>query len=85
MDTMALSPDGSRLAVSRKDPATRNIDVWVLDLARQAWSRNSVDPAVEHFPVWSPDGKRLVYESHRNSSLALYEKVVDGGAPDRLR
>ena len=84
MDTMALSPDGGRLAVSRKDPATRNIDVWVLDLARQAWSRISVDPSVEHFPVWSPDGKRLVYESHRNSSLALYEKVVDGGAPDRL-
>jgi hypothetical protein len=84
MDTMALSPDGSRLAVSREDPATRNIDVWVLDLARQLWSRISVDPAVEHFPVWSPDGKRLVYESHRHSSLALYEKVVDGGAPDRL-
>jgi Tol biopolymer transport system component/predicted Ser/Thr protein kinase len=84
MDTMALSPDGSRLAVSREDPATRNIDVWVLDLARQAWSRISVDLAVEHFPVWSPDGKRLVYESHRNSSLALYEKLVDGGTPDRL-
>jgi Tol biopolymer transport system component len=40
--------------------------------------------AVEHNPVWSPDGKRLVYESHRNSSLALYEKPVDGGAPDRM-
>jgi Tol biopolymer transport system component len=81
---MALSPDGNRLAVSRQDPATQNIDIWALDLTRQTWSRISVDPAVEHGPVWSPDGKRLVYESHRNNSLALYERVVDEGTSDRL-
>jgi Tol biopolymer transport system component len=56
----------------------------VLDLTRSAWSRISFDPAVEHWPVWSPDGTRLVYESHRNNALALYEKLVDSSMPDHL-
>ena len=82
--TLALSPDGRRLAMSRLDSETNNADIWVLDLLRSAWLRISFDPDVEHWPVWSPDGSRLVYESHRNSTLAFYEKVVDSPSPERF-
>jgi serine/threonine protein kinase len=71
-----MSPDGGRVALTRS--ANGNIDIWLLDLARGVRSRFTSDPAIDYGPVWSPDGKRIVFGSNRTSTFDLYQKDVNG-------
>ena len=57
---LALSPDGTRAAVSvRTDDKW---DIWVITLSTGAGSRVTSGGA-DRRPRWSPDGKSLVYDS----------------------
>ena len=77
-----LSPDGTRVAVAAQDEES---DIWVWDLARQTLSRRTFDPANDFFPVWTPDGRRLVYNSARGSGPTLFWQPADGtGAAEAL-
>jgi serine/threonine protein kinase/Tol biopolymer transport system component len=80
----AISPDGGRVAVNRMDPVTGNWDVWVVDLARNVSSRLTSDPAQDGDPVWSGDGKEIVFGSNRGGHFGLYRKAVDGSRPEEL-
>jgi Tol biopolymer transport system component len=68
-----LSPDGKGVAIQRIDPQIRNSDIWVIDLARDLPTRLISDPAWDALPIWSPDGKRVVF-----SSGGLYQKAASG-------
>jgi Tol biopolymer transport system component len=49
------------------------------DLARQNLPRVTVDPAVAQYPVWMPDGKRLLFASDRGGATQnIYGQVADG-------
>ena len=52
-----LSPDGTRLAVTVSGD---NVDVWVSELATGTLRRLTTDPARDDFPIWTPDGERVV-------------------------
>jgi Tol biopolymer transport system component len=80
----AISPDGGRVAVNRMDPVTGNWDIWVLDLARSVSSRLTSDAAQDGDPVWSGDGKEIVFGSNRGGQFGLYRKAVDGSQPEEL-
>ena len=76
-----ISPDGARVAVSRRDPAHgQNTDLWVLDAARGTPARLTSEPTEEFNPVWSPDGERVLYVSG-SSFFDIYERPASGGAP----
>jgi Tol biopolymer transport system component/predicted Ser/Thr protein kinase len=65
--SVALSPDGLRAAVqSNRD---RNVDVWLLDLSRDAATRLTFDPAAELTPIWSPDGRYVYYLNARTAEI----------------
>jgi Tol biopolymer transport system component len=78
--TPRVSPDGHRVAVGRV--VQGNVDLWLLGGARA--SRFTFDPASEMFPIWSPDGARLVYQSRRTGSGDLYLKPTAGAGAEEL-
>jgi serine/threonine-protein kinase len=78
-----LSPAGSALALHSRSPM-QTTDVWVCDVSRPIPVRLTFD-GKNMSPIWSPDGKRLVYASNLSGRFNLY--VVDaaaGGKVERL-
>jgi len=74
----ALSPDGTRLAVVRNDPRTRNQDIWTFEMASGQGTPVTNDNFLENAPIWSPDGRRVAYVSTRRSFSSVYRKAWDG-------
>jgi Tol biopolymer transport system component len=75
-----LSPDEKSIAFYRIDEG--NSDVWVLDLVRGVPSRITFDPAVDNLPIWSPDGRRILWPSRRSGNFDLYIKAASGTGED---
>jgi serine/threonine-protein kinase len=60
-------------------------DIWIGDLSRATLTRVTFDPAFDGYPVWTPDGRRLVFGSARAGQLNLYMQAADGtGSVTRL-
>ena len=80
--SLKLSPDGRTIALDARDQQN---DIWTFDIARQTFTRFTMDRAVDGFPVWTPDGRRIIFESNRTGSFNLYSQSADGaGAPEQL-
>src|SRR5262249_47372861 len=77
---LGISPDGRRVAVNRT--VQGNADIWLLDGNRM--SRFTFDAAVDEFPMWSPDGSRIVFDSNRKGTRNLYVKPSNGAATEEL-
>ncbi len=76
-----LSPDGRMLAVAIAGP--NRDEVWTYDIARSAPSQVTFEGGTA--PVWTPDGRRIVFSSSRNGPAALFWKPADGsGSDERL-
>ncbi len=73
-----LSPDGRRAVVEIVDPDTQAHSVWMLDLVRGSRSQFVPGPAQSHFPVWSPDGRTILFSSDRGGPWSLFAKPVYG-------
>ena len=79
-----LSPDGTRIALAIQD---QEHDIWMWDLRRATLTRLTSAPAVDWFPLWTPDGRRIVFSSNsiEGSSVSLFWMAADGtGKPERL-
>jgi serine/threonine-protein kinase len=53
-----LSPDGTKIAMDIDDEER---DIWTWDLARGQLMRLTFGPALDYYPVWTPDGRSLLY------------------------
>jgi serine/threonine-protein kinase len=74
----SFSPDGQKLAVEISDDTQR--DLWVYEWARDTLTQLTFDPGEDRFPVWTPDGRRLVFMSDRakTGTYNLYWANADG-------
>jgi serine/threonine-protein kinase len=82
---LLFAPDGRRLALQINAGSAN--DIWVYEWARDTLTRLTFDPARDEKPVWTPDGRRLVFASARadKSTLNLYGQRADGtGEAQRL-
>jgi len=76
-----VSPDGLRVATSFAGPEGQQ-DVWVSELARGTLSRVTTDQQTDNDPVWTPDGRRLVFASQRGRDrFGFYSVAADGTGP----
>ena len=78
-----LSPDDQRVAFQRFDRVT-NVDVWIMDVTHGSPSRFTLDPKIDHFPVWSADGQSIAFASNRANTFDLYQKLAGRGREDLL-
>jgi Tol biopolymer transport system component len=76
-----LSPQGDRIALTLDSGVN---DIWSLDLARGVRTRLTFGPTGNTFPVWSPDGKWVAYDSMRASGGGIYRKSSDGAGSEEL-
>ena len=80
-----LSPDGRRVAVDQTDPDGRNVDIWILEPDRGATTRLTFDPSYHATPIWSPDGKQILFSVNRKLGFQLHLKNADGsGSEDEV-
>jgi serine/threonine protein kinase/Tol biopolymer transport system component len=75
-----ISPDGSAVAVNRIDPVAGTTNIWLLGLGRGSAERFTFSASFDHYPVWSPDGRRIAFDTNRNGAADLYWKVVSGNS-----
>jgi Tol biopolymer transport system component len=82
---LALSHDGSRLAVGVNAPGQGATDLWIYDLVRGVASRLTFEEGGEGSPVWSRDDRTLYYSSDRRNDGVIYRRAADGtGAAEEL-
>ena len=79
------SPDGGRIAVSQWRSGGR-FDVVVLDGDGELVARVTDDRAVDASPVWSPDGRALLWTSDRTGIPNIFAAAIDAaGRPGSAR
>jgi serine/threonine-protein kinase len=77
-----VSPDGSLLAFESHDGKDSTIAVYQLSGTTAA--RRLTFGGNNRFPIWSRDGKRVVFQSDREGDAGIFWQPLDGGAPERL-
>ena len=76
--TVSLSPDENSVAFGIIKDGGDSSDLWVSDSARGTRDRLTLRSGLSSDPVWSPDGRRMVY----TDNFALYVKPLNGAASD---
>jgi serine/threonine-protein kinase len=65
--------------------ADQEDDLWLWDVMRLTLTRLTFNPGADAYPVWTPDGRRLIFNSQREGSQNLFWQAADGtGAVERL-
>jgi Tol biopolymer transport system component len=82
LGVVRFSPDRKNVAVVVD--ASGNADIWIYDVERGLRTRFTFDPANDNYPVWSPDGRTIVFASDRKGTAGLYRKAADGSGADEL-
>ena len=78
-----IAPDGTRGAFQLVDRERGSMDVHVVDIASGTRSQLTFDPEWDQGPVWSPDGRQIVFRSQRNQESALYVRSARGAETER--
>ena len=78
-----LSPDETTIALDLRDQMN---DIWTFDIKRQSLTRVTTDLATDGFPIWTRDGRTLLFESNRVGGVFnVFRQSADGsGAAEQL-
>jgi Tol biopolymer transport system component len=78
-----LSPDGKWIAVSARDGEVNDRDIWIHSTADNSKTRVTNVKGNDNFPIWSPDGKELIFTSSRSGNYELYRKRIGTDEPEQ--
>ena len=74
----AISPDGTTIAFAYKG------DLYSVSVNGGEARQLTTHAAFDSHPVWSPDSKKIAFQSNREGSLDIFVIDAKGGAPTRL-
>ena len=78
-----FSPDASRIAVTfAKEASVARL--WLVDIARNIATRFAFEGNYDVQPIWSADGKRVIWGSDRTGGRNIYWKNADGSGKEEL-
>jgi len=81
VDQMSFSPDERRVAMRL---AKANDDIHVYDLERETLERFTFEGGDKFCPIWTPDGKHIVYSSAKSAYDIFWKAVDSTEGPQRL-
>jgi len=73
--TPRISPDGNMVAMTIA--SGEGSDIWIRDLVRKSMNKLTLDEANDSYPLWTPDGERIVFWSDRAEG-GIYWKAANG-------
>jgi Tol biopolymer transport system component len=79
--SVALSPDQNSVGL-RINASPANL--WNIDLVRGVKTRATFGNTQDYGPIWSPDGRRMLYSSMLGRTFALYVKDLTTGREEEL-
>ena len=71
----SISPDQRQIAFTLR---AANDDIWTFDVARGSFARLTFPHGNSEVPIWSPDGRRIVYAVDRDGVRRLFWRPADG-------
>ena len=74
----AISPDGRTVAFTYKG------DIFTVPVSGGKALQLTSNPAYDTAPLWSPDGRQIIFASNREGSNDIYSVEATGGTPVRL-
>ena len=81
---VALSPDDSRVATAKEIVGSKmDQDIWVLETSRPTSTRITFGPVLEDLPVWSADGRTLMFTNGGDTGN-LFAQAADGEPNARM-
>ena len=76
LSSLALSPEGDRLAISVSAPGAN--DIWLKQLDEGPLSRFTFEGTLNTRSAWSRDGQSLTFSSNRGGGRDVWTKRADG-------
>jgi serine/threonine protein kinase len=84
-NNVRISPEGRRIAADQSDPGTGKTDIWIHEPARDTKIRLTFDAGLDQTPIWSADGRQILFNANRTLNFRLYVKNADGsGAEEQV-
>jgi serine/threonine-protein kinase len=81
-ESVVISPDGRQAIAQIAEGST---GLWMFDLARPALAPFVTGGGSSQAPVWTADGRRVIYRATRSGTRNLFWKAADGsGEEERL-
>jgi hypothetical protein len=73
-----FSPDGRHVVVQMSASLQQPQHIGVYDLSGATAMRPLTVNGSNRFPIWSPDGQRITFQSNREGDLGLFAQRADG-------
>jgi len=80
----ALSPDNNQFALERVDPANQNMDVYLFEFGRGINARFTFHANREFSPLWSWDGKQIIFTRLTNPGSEWLRKSSNLAGQEEL-
>ncbi|HET7694123.1 MAG TPA: protein kinase [Vicinamibacterales bacterium] len=81
-ETATISPDG-KYAIAVRSTSPAESALWLVDLERNSASPLTSGRGRNDQPLWSPDGKRIVFATDRDGPQDLFIKTIADASPEQ--